>query len=326
LIILDTVQFTYPDALIKGKAKSILVLLKSLILIACAWFIFTRLSEIVTQFQQFVGIFYNNGFLFWLSLGVVPVLMPLNWFLEAIKWRLLTRHIQAISIKESYNSVLAGIAFGFATPQSMGDYFGRMLAFSHKNKALIVVPLALGRAAQMLPTLLFGAIGVWVISNQVHMQTSLYVVPVLLLVASLIFLVGYNKIEQFVSSLIARFGPIAQKLKAISGVDIARIIGFSFLRYLVFGSQFLIVMMVFEVEASLFIIVSGITWIFFAKSVIPSFSFLSDLGIREFSAVLFFEAFNIPLAPVLAASLFIWFINIALPAMAGLVSVQRTKF
>ena len=277
------------------------------------------------QFQHFGSIFYNQGLLFWLGLAVIPLLTPINWLFEAMKWNTLTRHIQDHSMKDSYHSVLAGIAFGFVTPRAVGDYFGRMLTFNHKNKPLVVVPLILGRVAQIIPTLFFGVIGILVISMQVNIQTLWYVIPAFLFFGSLIFLLGFNGLKKYLYSLMQHLGWLEAKTNGLKLRDILHVIKLSFLRYVVFSSQFLIAMIVFGVEANFFIMMAGITWIFFAKSIIPSFSFLSDLGIREFSAILFFEAFQVPLVPVLAASLFIWLINIAIPSIIGLLSVQRAK-
>ena len=66
------------------------------------------------------------------------------------------------------------------------------------------------------------------------------------------------------------------------------------------------------------LVLAGITWVFLAKSVIPTFNFLSDLGIREFSAVLFFDSFSVPVEPIVLASLLIWVINILIPTLSSM--------
>ena len=64
---------------------------------------------------------------------------------------------------------------------------------------------------------------------------------------------------------------------------------------------------------------------FLAKSVLPTFNFFNDLGVREFSAAIYFDALNIASGPVIMAGLILWLINIALPALVGLFFVQQFK-
>ena len=80
----------------------------------------------------------------------------------------------------------------------------------------------------------------------------------------------------------------------------------------------MIVLFIFLPEVSVFLSFSGGTYIFLAKSVLPTINFLSDLGIREYAAVTFFEKFNVPLVPTLSASLTLWILNILIPTLGGI--------
>ncbi len=318
-------QFTHLHALIKGRDQTGLVILKSVVLISCMVYIGFRLVSVKYDLLNISTLFLNQDLQFWLMIGFVISLAPLNWFFEVLKWRSLTSQIQQLNIGEAYKSVLAGITFGFATPRAIGDYFGRMLVFNNKNKPRVILPLLVGRISQILPTLLFGLFGIWVLGNNIELETSMIVIPIILLIITLTFLLGIDELKKIGINISTRFGLKNSRKIDFSLTTIYCVISYSFLRYLIFTLQFIIVMLMFEVEAGIYLITAGITWIFFAKSMIPSFSFLSDLGIREFSAILFFEAFQIPLIPVLAAGLFIWLVNIALPAVVGLLSVQSSK-
>ncbi|MES2732218.1 MAG: UPF0104 family protein, partial [Bacteroidota bacterium] len=55
------------------------------------------------------------------------------------------------------------------------------------------------------------------------------------------------------------------------------------------------------------------------------FHFLSDLGVREFSALYIFEFYHASLSAVLAATLSLWLLNILLPALSGSALVWRLK-
>jgi len=69
----------------------------------------------------------------------------------------------------------------------------------------------------------------------------------------------------------------------------------------------------------------GITSTFLLKSVVPSFTALTDLGIWELSAMYFFSLLHQNKVYVMSASLSLWFLNIALPRLMGLIFVWRLK-
>jgi len=69
----------------------------------------------------------------------------------------------------------------------------------------------------------------------------------------------------------------------------------------------------------------GITSIFLLKSVVPSFTALTDLGIRELSAMYYFSLLLQNKVYVMSANLSLWFLNIALPRLMGLIFVWRLK-
>jgi hypothetical protein len=73
------------------------------------------------------------------------------------------------------------------------------------------------------------------------------------------------------------------------------------------------------------LILAGISWIFLVKSTLPSFNFLSDFGIREFSGLVFFSLFAVSELEIVAASLFIWIINVMIPSIFGLTFVMKIR-
>ncbi len=119
--------------------------------------------------------------------------------------------------------------------------------------------------------------------------------------------------------------PYLDGLNDLSTRDLGIISLYSVLRYVIFTIQFTLVMMALT-TVPVFVIVAGVSWIFLAKSVLPGFNFLADLGIREFSAVFFFSALGHDTLPVVMASLLIWLINIAIPSLTGAVILLRQRW
>jgi len=107
--------------------------------------------------------------------------------------------------------------------------------------------------------------------------------------------------------------------------EISVLLGLSGLRYGVFVLQFGLLLYAFGVQISLWKMAMGITSTFLLKSVVPSFTALTDLGIRELSAMYFFSLLQQNKVYVMSASLSLWFLNIALPGLVGLIFVWRLK-
>ena len=105
--------------------------------------------------------------------------------------------------------------------------------------------------------------------------------------------------------------------------QVAQLLWLSFLRYLVFSFQFVILLKMFLPKLNLMDIFSGTTWIFLIKSIVLSFNFLLDLGIRELSALQFFESYGVSEVNILAGILSIWILNILFPSILGTVLLWR---
>lgn len=304
----------------KKSYRSIILLFKLALLLAMATFIVVKIKD-----QQSVDNFdldkikqscVDN----WYLLILLLLLMPLNWLLEAMKWKKLAKPIVHLSIVPAFKGVLSGLSMAFITPHGLGDYFGRILLLQEKDRTKLIGGILLGRLMQMLATLMFGGIGIYLLYGAQF--TTLYYVLVVCVVVSFLVLKGIklgNNIK-LIDKLKYYLGLINEyRLKTMFAVMLL-----SLLRYVVFCIQFVIALSIFS-EISSILKFAGTTWIFLAKSVLPSFNFLSDLGVREFSAVYFFDHFGAPLMPVLAASFLVWMVNILLPTIIGAQMVLKYK-
>jgi hypothetical protein len=249
--------------------------------------------------------------------------MPLNWSLEALKWKFLIQPFSRISVKDSLKAVFSGLALGFATPRSIGDYFGRVIFLSSKDRVKAIVPTVISRVSQLVPTLILGTFGVFFLLSKVPHVMNLVAWSLILLVG-IVLVVGMNTLNIKGLSFIDRF--LGQLRIQYRFNDLVRVLIMSFGRYFVFSLQFVLALIIMNVELSLMLLFAGVSWIFLAKSILPSFNFLSDLGIREFSAIVFFEAYGLSLEPVLMASILIWTINILFPAIFGVLIIGKSKF
>src|SRR5206468_12492684 len=62
------------------------------------------------------------------------LLMPLNWGIEAVKWKRSVQGVQPVSFFKSLRAVLAGVSFSVTMPNRVGEYLGRMLYLSEGSR------------------------------------------------------------------------------------------------------------------------------------------------------------------------------------------------
>lgn len=257
---------------------------KLLITVACLYFIYEKLSETHPEPGK-LALATDHFYL----IGIVLLLMPLNWYLEAERWRLSVAH-ESLSLRQSVVAVLTGQALNWVLPFTLGDIGGRLAVVKNVKKSALA--LLVIRLLSLAITLCFGSYAVIY-----HFQLGIPLVAVGLVT----------------------FVLLAYVLMRIYGSDqqlvYYQIVGLTFLRYAVFTAQFVWVIMAFLPELPLSVIVPGVGWIFLFRTVVPSL--FGNFGVREASALVFFE--NILPVPglILVPCLVIWIINTIIPSLAG---------
>ena len=98
-------------------------------------------------------------------IGVVILMMFLNWFLESLKWRFLISKIEKITIKRSIRAVFSGITVSAFTPNRVGEYAGRVFCLEKADRIQGVLITIIGSMAQLLTTIVFGLIGILLLPN-----------------------------------------------------------------------------------------------------------------------------------------------------------------
>ena len=300
---------------IKGK---VWIAFKVLLLIALFLFIYYKLKDQDGLALTFTFIKDNVG-KNWHMLLLIISLMPLNWLIEARKWQLLAQPLGRLTLINALQGVLTGLSLSFITPHGLGDYLGRILQNPAKERGRYLGAIMISRMSQMMPTLVLGSWGVFYILPFNYFL--LYLIILLSTFISFALILSRKHKMSAMSFLPRRLYLLLVYYFGIIGeyplVLWLRIILLSSGRYVVFVSQFVVAIYMFNPRIAIDLNIAGTTWILLAKSVLPSFNFLSDLGVREFSAIYFFEHHGVELIPVVSASLTIWLVNILLPTLAG---------
>ncbi len=306
--------------------------LKLAILLTAFSFIYAKLNGLSDFLNGSKEVFFSSwdlrsSYFIW-----VLILFPVNYLLEALKWKWLLRNLSPITVWAGFKAVFSGLTLGFITPHSIGDYAGRILFLPQHVRISTILPLFIGRFAQFVITVLFGCIAL----GYVYVQTSdiqlfdmnilVFFLPISLLAPVILFLV-----RRRIWQLLKKWLPIHFVQQLSIGIDAFTIseIGITlvicFLRYSVFVYQYVLILFFFGFPGHDWQLFTSVALIFLAKSTLPTFNFMSDLGVREFAALIFLNYTQMSDDVIVLASLTLWFINILLPTVIGLIFVQQIK-
>jgi uncharacterized membrane protein YbhN (UPF0104 family) len=276
----------------------------------------------------------------WCSFVFSILLMPLNYGLEAQKWRLMVRPFYPeLKPLPATLAVFAGMAAGVFTPNRIGEYAGRILFLKEGKRIEAIMATFVDRICQLFVTLLTGLLALlalWLLADR-HLPEQILGDPVsqgvflfLSIVLGGISFVMLVIPRRFAALIPVRWNRAAWVRKARFALQnlemrlVGKVLGLAAIRYFVFSFQYVLLMYAFGYEGSM---VEGfwmVSLIFLGKSVLPVMGIL-ELGAREAVALVVMTAFGAAEATAIGSTLVLYFINILLPTLLGVVALQRVK-
>ncbi len=296
------------------------------------------------QYHQFTSLLEKPGVTN--LLFIVLLLMLVNWGIESGKWRFMIGKIERVTYFRSLQAVFAGISISFFTPNRTGEYVARAFILdkaSHVDGILITI---LGSMSQLFITIFTGTLAALVFIPRFMSNNSFFSGTVFAGIVSLVILMDMLLLflivnVHFLSVLRDKlFRPRLKRfrkhLAVFSGFrprDMIRVIVMSFMRYLVFTGQFLMLLKIFSVPVPVFDGILLTSLIFLVLAIVPTVT-LTELAVRDSVSVYFFgiwfsHSSILPdsiLLGVLSAATLLWIINLAIPAFIGSFFVFRLKF
>jgi uncharacterized membrane protein YbhN (UPF0104 family) len=301
--------------------KSFGALIKVIVFIGICYALYIQLAKItLTDFEDL----HVSSWLYFLG---ALLLVILNWGIELIKWTIIIKPIsKEHSSPTLIKSLFAGIATGIITPNRLGNFIGRMLYFKGRKRILAALGTLYANLAQFLATLIFGAIGFYSVGEQLIGTENYYLLKAVLISVLclsfflyIIFAFGpeifkfmYRKYQNTVDVL-------QEQLKHVSFI----LLLLSLLRYLVFISQFGLLLLAFEATYSEDLI-SALYLHFLIISIMPSL-FMGKLVIRETVALVILGTFIPNNAIIVVSSLTLWMINLGVPSLIGLYFILKKR-
>jgi uncharacterized membrane protein YbhN (UPF0104 family) len=306
-----------------NQRKGLTIAAKAIVFIATLYYIYIKVLKDGSLKSSWSELSFSQNE-FWL-LMLVLMMMFINWSLEAGKWKLLVSTFEKISFKRAFASVWSGVTINNWVPNRMAEFAGRILYVQLGNKGKAVVSTFAGSFAQMLMTLSFGAIGLLFFSHsQAYVQGSI----VLLLMAVLFGFFYFRMRWVVVIIRRIRFLKFLLKymevLEQFSFTTLLKLVVISFFRYLVYLSQYVLLLILFGVEVEIIKLFYGVALIFLIQTFIPSI-LLTDIGVRGATVLVVFEKLSPNVAGLFAAAYALWFINLLIPSLVGAVLIMLKK-
>ena len=318
--------------------KAISFLLKISIVALALFFLYDQLKSNIS-FRQFD---LNNIFLTLKNnisvLILVIFLMFLNWFVESLKWRFLISKIEKVSIKTSLRAVFSGITVSSFTPNRVGEYGGRVFCLKYADRIQGVLITVIGSMAQLIVTIVFGLVGILLLPNlmpsfDLFLKDLEFSYPIILfvviLLSTLLILLFLNAsvftvlLSKF--RFLTKFSKYSKVFSFYSSSELLEVLVYSFVRYIIFTSQYFILLNIFSVEVSYINSMILITTMLFVVSVIPTVA-IAEIGIRGSVALYLFGLLSNNSIGILSATFCLWIINLVLPALIGIIFIFTLRF
>jgi uncharacterized protein (TIRG00374 family) len=269
-----------------------------------------------------------------LLLAAAFVLSFLNIYLQFYKWKLTCKTV----LHESKNSKILislfyGLSAGAITPARVGEYFGRAIAFKNKPLLQVTVATLVDKFFPLMIVAFFGSIST-IIFLYFYYDVSVYIVFSLFIIVFTLFyaLAIIIRSEKFWNSILFTklnsskyFNKLFLQLQSLSKLNkkyFTRMSIISMLFYSCFLLQYALLVSAFSHNTEIMNYLWAGNLIMFVKTVIPPIS-LGELGIREGASVFFLTKFSELPSVAFNASIFLFIINILLPALVGLILLLK---
>jgi len=283
---------------------------------------------------------------FYPILGIVFLLLIVNFIIEAAKWRFFILPLEKITLWKSFKAVLTGVSVSMFMPNRVGDYLGRVFILKSADRIQAIISTIVGSMSQLITTLLFGSVALLIafpkymnLDDQMNMwlYSGLWAVVIIGDFTIVFFYLNFGTFSLVIKRISGRgyekIKKYADVFSLYSTSDMLTMILLSMLRYLVFSLQFFLLLLLFKVNVNYFEAMVLIGLVYLAMALIPTIAF-TEIGVRGSVSVFIFSYFfaltqnteiNQELG-VASASTLLWLFNLVMPAFIGAIFVFSLKF
>ena len=253
--------------------------------------------------------------------------IPLNWFLESVKWQEVLSKIQNLSLSQAVKSVLIGLTSGFFTPNRVGEPVGRAMLLADGNKTKGVFCSLICTLSQSFATLFFVCIACVFAGEFASQAQEISLIRHLGIIATIVVCLLYFTLPFWVGKLRLKnekLQDIARAISLITYVSLLKISLYSIIRFAVYSFQYYLMLRFFAVDITIQQAFIFIPINYFLVSIIPSVAF-AEIGIRGSSAILVLGSITNNTVGVALSAVGLWFINYVIPMLIGSLLLMKTE-
>ena len=294
--------------------------LKAILTAASFYYVASKLIEDQLVLNELSYLFKSIDFVYIFFL--VTILMVANWLFESKKWQLLASNFIPISLQQALKAILAGVSLDAILPFGAGAIGSKVLSLKGVERQKLIAPIIVTQGVQSFWTTLFGLIGLSQLAKMTDVlsiyggySTTLILILLIAALGVIVFKYWPQTTKYYTNSI-----------KWLSKAIWLKIAIISLFRYLIFLTQLLILSIYLAPEIPIITLIGVITWMFFAKTIIPKPGHLGALGIRGASVVFFLSLAGFSYSGVVLATLILWVINLAVPSLIGMVFIKDLNF
>ena len=259
---------------------------------------------------------------------VAFLLLPLNLFLQFLKWKIISsKYFRIKSNSKIWLSLFYGISGGIFTPMKSGEYFAR--AFPYKNVKVLDVVIAT-LVDKLIPIFFVVIIGgtffVIYLKSLIGFSTlgtiGLILTYKIIILFPLYLLFGNSetsmKLRGWLNSK-KYFEKGLDRISFLKNMDnrtLIKLVSVSFLFHLTFTIQMTLLLISFSGDSNFILFFFAANLIIFAQIIIPPIA-LGEIGVREGAAVYFLQNLGFSGAVGFNAAISLFFINLLLPSIIG---------
>lgn len=308
--------------------KILILIAKTVIVSVSVFFIYRKVisrPDFAEMMDQVLSGFQNPDHQ--LTLIALFLLLPVNWMLEVLKWKLLLKKIEPVSLPAAFRSVLSGVTVSLFTPNRVGEFAGRILHLRSGYRIKSAIASVIGSMNQLLITIIAGSIGLaFSLNDYLNDHPSLRWVLVIVISISVVSLLyAYFRIRVLATlsenfAFLRKLSLYTRIFEIYTNRELLQVTLYSAFRYLVFSFQFWLALSVFGINLSFTETLRLVSLVYLVMAVVPTVA-LSELTVRGSVALYFFTPVAGNSAGILAGSTLLWVVNLVLPAFFGALAV-----
>jgi len=244
--------------------------------------------------------------------------MPVNWWLEAVKWQtFLSVHLR-IPMIYTLKAVAGGVALSIFTPNRIGEYGGRILFMPSNARWPVAISTLMGSISQNLVAFTAGVI------SCIFLFEGLLYLKILSILLVLIAGTCYFQMRQVLKRISnlkihSIFRRLMQHLHYIDDYSpkvLTQALGIALGRYFVYTFQFLLLLHAFEPAVDLGVLFLGVSAIYLFQTLVP-LPPIADVLARTNIGLILWSGTGMSELSISLASLMVWLVNLLIPAIIG---------